>query len=78
MKDLKCSQSSSPKRARRSDWGYVILVLVALPRREVGKDIVAPVAVDTCRRWGVTWHIVGARVAVVPMEVVGGNVGVLV
>ena len=69
---------SSPECAGRSDWGDVILVLIALPRPEVGKNVVAPVAFDACWRWGVTRDVVGARVSIVPVKVMGCNVGVLV
>ena len=61
---------SSPKCARRHDTGNVILVLGALPRQDVGIDVVPPVAWDA-RRWrGVAWNIIGAWIAIVPMEVV--------
>ena len=71
-------QCGSPECAGRRDRGDVILVHVALAGVQLCEDIVAPVAGDARRRRRVTWHVVGARVAVVPMEVVGGNVRVLV
>lgn len=72
------SEDSSPECAGRSNWGDVILVLIALPRPDVRENVVASVAVDACRRWGVTGNVVGARVTIVPMEVVGCDVGILV
>lgn len=67
---------SSPECARRHDTRDVILVLIAVPRHDVGIDIVPPVARDA--RWwrGVAWDIIGAWITVVPMEVVRCNVWV--
>ena len=65
-----------PEGAWRRITGHIILVFVALSRKDVSKDVVSAVACDA--RWprGVTGHVVGAWISKMPVEVVGCNIGI--
>ena len=67
----------TPENAGRVHGGDVILVLVTVSWVDVGKDVVSPEAGDTVCRWGIAGGSISARRAIVAVEMVCQDVGVL-
>lgn len=66
-----------PENARRVHGGDVILVLVTVSGVDVSKDVIPPEAGGAICRWGVAGGSISARSAIVAMEMVRQDIGVL-
>ena len=65
----------TPEQPRRVVGADIVLVVVAQPRQDLGKDVVAAVAGNALGGRWVAGHVVGARVAIVAVQVMRRNVG---